>query len=377
VLGCGEVDDGYDPADGWRLDRRVTGRKKSQAPIRSLAGPRAEKTISLGLQGGGAHGAFTWGVLDAILEDGRLAIEGISGTSAGAMNAVVLTEGWIEGGIEGARTKLEAFWRAISLDGRYGGAQRSLIDTLLGAWGQNFTPPGLLWLEMFQKVASPYDLNPLNINPLRGVIAELIDFEKVRSCEAVKLFIAATNVRTGKIKIFNGPELTPDHVMASACLPMVFQAVEIAGHAYWDGGYMGNPALYPLFYETHCDDIMLVQINPLERKELPTNPRAIQERLSEITFNASLLRELRAIGFVNRLIDDGKLPVDEYKHVLMHRIDGGAPLGELTSSSRMNADWDFLLRLRDIGRAAAKRWLRHNYDAIGKVGTLDLREAIS
>jgi NTE family protein len=377
VFGCREVDDRHDPADGWRLDRGVTGRKKTQAPIRSLAGPKAEKTVSLGLQGGGAHGAFTWGVLDAILEDGRIAIEGMSGTSAGAMNAVVLTEGWIESGADGARAKLEAFWRAISLDGRYGGAQRSLIDTMLGAWSKNGTPPGLLWLEMFQKVASPYDINPLNINPLRGVLADLIDFEKVRSCEAVKLFIAATNVRTGKIKVFKGAELTPDHVMASACLPMVFQAVEIGDDAYWDGGYMGNPALYPLFYETHCDDIMLVQINPLERKELPTNPRAIQERLSEITFNASLLRELRAIGFVNRLIDDGKLPVDEYKHVLMHRIDGGAPLGELTSSSRMNSDWDFLLRLRDIGRAAAKRWLKRNYDAIGKTGTLDLKGAIS
>lgn len=355
----------------------MTGRKHALADDKSLAGPKAEKTISLALQGGGSHGAFTWGVLDAILEDGRLAIEAISGTSAGAMNAVVLSEGWIEGGADGARTKLEAFWRAISVDGKYGGSERSLIDTLLGAWGHNGTPPGLLWMEMFQKVASPYDINPLNINPLRGVIADLIDFEKVRACDAVKLFIAATNVRTGKIKLFNGPELTPDHVMASACLPMLFQAVEIKGQAYWDGGYMGNPALYPLFYETHCDDIMLVQINPLLRKDLPTKARDIQDRLNEITFNASLLRELRAIAFVNRLIDAGKLPADEYKRVLMHRIDGGAPLAELTSSSRMNSDWDFLLRLRDMGRAAARRWLKRNYQAIGTTGTLDLKEAIS
>ncbi|AOO79603.1 patatin-like phospholipase family protein [Bosea vaviloviae] len=356
----------------------MTGRRRrSSARVKGLAGPKAEKTVSLALQGGGAHGAFTWGVLDAILEDGRLAIEALSGTSAGAMNAVVLSEGWLEGGADGARAKLESFWRAISVDGKYGGSERSLIDTMLGAWGSNGTPPGLIWFEMFSKVASPYDVNPLNINPLRGVIADLIDFEKVRASQDVKLFIAATNVRTGKIKVFNGDELSPDHLMASACLPMLFQAVEIAGEAYWDGGYMGNPALFPLFYEAHCDDIMLVQINPLQRKELPTNARAIQDRLNEITFNASLLRELRAIEFVNKLVDSGKLPTEEYKRVLMHRIDGGPPLAQLTSSSRMNADWDFLLRLRDMGRAAAKRWLKRNYEAIGKAGTLDLKEAIS
>ncbi|SFJ02736.1 NTE family protein [Bosea sp. OK403] len=356
----------------------MTGRRRgSSARVKGLAGPKAEKTVSLALQGGGAHGAFTWGVLDAILEDGRLAIEALSGTSAGAMNAVVLSEGWLEGGPEGARAKLESFWRAISVDGKYGGSERSLIDTMLGAWGRNGTPPGMIWFELFSKVASPYDVNPLNINPLRGVIADLIDFEKVRASQDVKLFIAATNVRTGKIKVFTGAELSPDHLMASACLPMLFQAVEIEGEAYWDGGYMGNPALFPLFYEAHCDDIMLVQINPLQRKELPTNARAIQDRLNEITFNASLLRELRAIDFVNKLVDGGKLPTDEYKRVLMHRIDGGPPLAQLTSSSRMNADWDFLLRLRDMGRAAAKRWLKRNYEAIGKAGTLDLKEAIS
>ena len=356
----------------------MTGRKKAAHHLLGLAGPKAEKSVSLALQGGGAHGAFTWGVLDAILEDGRLAIEALSGTSAGAMNAVVLSEGWIDGGADAARAKLEAFWRAISVDGKYGGSERSLIDTMLGAWGgANGAPPGMIWFEMFSKVASPYDVNPLNINPLRGVIADLIDFDKVRACTQVKLFIAATNVRSGKIKLFNGPELTADHLMASACLPMLFQAVEIGKEAYWDGGYMGNPALYPLFYEAAGDDILLVQINPLLRKDLPTKARDIQDRLNEITFNASLMRELRAIDFVNRLIDGGKLPKDEYKRVLMHRIDGGPPLAEMTSSSRLNSDWDFLLRLRDIGRAAARRWLKRNYEAIGKVGTLDLKAAFS
>lgn len=354
----------------------MTGRRTALA-VSGLAGPRAEKTISLALQGGGAHGAFTWGVLDAILEDGRLAIEALTGTSAGAMNAVVLSEGWNEGGADGARAKLETFWRAISVDGKYGSSERSLLDIMLGAWKSDATPPGLLWFELFSKVASPYDVNPLNINPLRGVIADLIDFEKVRACHAVKLFIAATNVRSGKIRVFEGRELTADHVMASACLPMLFQAVEIDGEAYWDGGFMGNPALFPLFYEALCDDVLLVQINPIERRELPTDARAIQDRLNEITFNASLLRELRAIDFVNRLVDAGTLASNSYKRVLMHRIDGGPPLAELTSSSRLNSDWDFLLRLRDIGRNAARRWLKRNYDAIGKVATLDLKAAFS
>ncbi|MBN9438859.1 MAG: patatin-like phospholipase family protein [Bosea sp.] len=372
----GEVDHRHDPADGRRLDRRVTGRRQRRVPqVKGLAGPKAEKSVNLALQGGGAHGAFTWGVLDAILADGRIAIEAMTGASAGAMNAVVLAEGWLDGGADGARTALENFWRRISVDGKYGGSERSLLDTMLGAWS-NGHPPGLIWFEMFSKMASPYDVNPLNINPLRGVIADLIDFDKVRGCADVNLFIAATNVRTGKIRVFTRQELTADHLMASACLPMLFQAVEIDGQAYWDGGYMGNPALYPLFYEAQGDDILLVQINPLERKELPTNARAIQDRLNEITFNASLLRELRAIAFVNRLIDAGKLSTADYKRVLMHRIDGGAPLAQLTSSSRLRAEWDFLLRLRDMGRNAAKRWLKRNYDAIGKQGTVDLKDAI-
>ena len=355
----------------------MTGRRRANAArVKGLAGPKAEKSVNLALQGGGAHGAFTWGVLDAILADGRLAIETMTGASAGAMNAVALTEGWLKDGADGARAALESFWRNVSVDGKYGGSERSLLDTMLGAWTDG-RPPGLLWFEMVSKVASPYDVNPLNINPLRGVISDLVDFTKVRACADVKLFISATNVRTGKIKVFTREELTADHLMASACLPMLFQAVEIDGEAYWDGGYMGNPALFPLFYEAQGDDILLVQINPLQRRELPTNARAIQDRLNEITFNASLLREMRAIAFVNRLIDDGKLSTTDYKRVLLHRIDGGGPLAELASSSRLNAEWDFLLRLRDMGRHAAQRWLKRNYDAIGRQGTVDLKEEIS
>ena len=203
-----------------------------------------------------------------------------------------------------------------------------------------------------------------------------MDFSNVNACPQIRVHVTATNVRSGAAKIFSRGAVTADAVLASACLPQMYAAVEIDGEAYWDGGFSGNPALFPLFYQAHCDDILLVQINPIQRRELPTKAREIQDRLNEITFNASMLRELRAIDFVNRLIDDGKLPREEYKRVLMHRIDGGPPLAELTSSSRMNAEWSFLLKLRDMGRTAGKRWLKRNYEAIGKTGTLDLREAI-
>ena len=342
------------------------GRK--DGAILGLAGPKAEKTVALALQGGGAHGAFTWGVLDALIEDGRLAFEALTGASAGAMNAVVLTEGWLEGGPDGARAQLETFWRRVSLDGNLSNAQRVLFDRFLGYWS------GQIWNELWSKVASPYDTNPLNINPLRDLLNELIDFERVRACRDTKLFVAATNVWTGKGTVFEGTTLTADHVMASACLPSVFQAVEIDGVPYWDGGYGGNPPLYPVFYAAKTDDILLVQVNPVERRQTPRTAQEINNRLNEITFNAGLLRELRAVDFVGELIDQGKLSRDEYKRVLMHRIDGTGVLDELEASSKLNAEWNFFQRLRDAGRATAQRWLERHYEAIGREATLDLRE---
>jgi NTE family protein len=337
--------------------------------IRGLAGPRAEKTVALALQGGGAHGAFTWGVLDALMEDGRVAVEAITGASAGAMNAVVLVEGFAEAGIDGARTHLERFWRRVSLDGSLSSVQRGLFDRFFGYWS------GQAWGDLLARMASPYETNPLNINPLRDALDDLIDFERVRACDRVQVFVAATNVWTGKIAVFERPMLTADHVMASACLPTVFQAVEIEGVPYWDGGYLGNPPLYPLYYQTVTDDVLLVQINPVERRETPRTAQEIHNRLNEITFNGNLLRELRGIDFVTRLIEDGKLTDDRYKRVLMHRIDGSGVLDDYEASSRLNAEWDFFLRLRDAGRATAKGWLERHYDAIGHEGTLDLREA--
>jgi NTE family protein len=355
----------------------MTGRaKKPIAAPRGLAGPKAEKSVSLALQGGGAHGAFTWGVLDAILEDGRLAIEAITGASAGAMNAVVLAEGWMEGGAEGARDQLRKFWKRVSLDGALSPIQQHLFNRFLGFWSADGSPVHL-WLDTWTQSFSPYETNPLDINPLRDALEDLIDFKRVRSSRGTKLFISATNVWTGKVRIFNRSELTADHVLASACLPTIFRAVEIGGEPYWDGGYSGNPALFPLYYETVTDDILLVQINPIERRTTPYTAHEIQNRLTEITFNANLLNTLRAVDFVTHLIDAGKLPTSEYKHVLMHRISGGEMLDAFTASSRLAAEWSFFKELKDLGRSAAKKWLTDNYDLIGVRATLDLKAAYS
>lgn len=353
----------------------MTGRVSAKSSkLLGMVGPNAEKTVSLALQGGGAHGAFTWGVLDYLLEDGRLAIEAITGASAGAMNAVVLVEGWLEGGRDGARQQLRKFWKRVSLDGRLSPVQRSLFDHFLNYWSGTHGSTNI-WSGAFSHVANPYDLNPLDINPLRDALNELINFERVRACKETKLFVSATNVWTGKIRVFSASELTVDHVLASACLPTIFKAVEIDGEPYWDGGYTGNPALFPLFYEAESDDILLVQINPIERRSTPRTAEEIRSRLTEITFNANLLYELRAIGFVRRLIDEGKLSTDDYKRVLMHRIHGGAQLDTYAASSRLNARWDFFKKLKDLGRAAARDWLATNFQALGRESTLDLTNA--
>ena len=342
---------------------------RSGKACHGLVGPGVKKTVSLALQGGGAHGAFTWGVLDRLIEDGRLGFEAITGASAGAMNAVVMADGWLKGGSDGAREGLAAFWRHVSLDGGLSERQRQLFDIVLNVWSSS-NP----LVDFWRQTLSPSQANPLDINPLRDVLHTLVDFERLRKAD-VRLFVSATTVRTGKIRIFETQELHEEHVLASACLPTIFRSVEIDGEAYWDGGYTGNPALYPLFYKTAADDIVLVQINPIERAGVPTDMADIQNRLSEITFNGGLLGELRAVDFVTRLIDQGKLSRDEYKRALMHRIEGGEAIAEYVASTRLRADWDFFQRLRDIGRDAASAWLDAHYAAIGHRSTLDLRKA--
>ncbi|MCO4317532.1 patatin-like phospholipase family protein [Phyllobacterium sp. 21LDTY02-6] len=337
---------------------------------------KTTKKINVALQGGGSHGAFSWGVLDRILEDDRLTIEGISGTSAGAMNAVAMADGWSRNGADGARAKLYEFWRAVGRTGRFSPVQRAPWDVFFGNWSVE-NGIGYNLFEMVSRMLSPYEYNPFNINPLRDLVEREIDFERVKSCSALKLFISATNVETGRLRVFSQSELNADVVMASACLPYIFQAVEIDGQPYWDGGYGGNPALFPFFYSSASEDVLLIQINPIERAGTPKTAREISDRIDEITFNAALLREFRSIAFINSLIKAGRIEHGEYRNIRMHRIDADEAFKGLSASSKVNAEWAFLEYLRDLGRAAAEDWLEENYDAIGQTATLDLSDELA
>ena len=332
------------------------------------------KRINLALQGGGAHGAFTWGVLDRLLEDERIDIEGISATSAGAMNATVLAYGIATGGRGGARTALTQFWRRVSHLARFSPVQPTLYDRLTGNRMLEHSPSWLAF-DFMTRLFSPYQFNPLNHNPLRQVLEQSVDFGKLRSSQcALKLFLSATNVRTGKIKVFQNDEIVgPDPVLASGCLPFLFQAVEIDGEHYWDGGYMGNPAIYPLIY--HCDsrDVVVVHINPMERQELPVTAAEILNRINEINFNSSLMREMRAISFVTKLVDDEALGMDKAKRMLIHAIAADDVMRAHSVASKLNADWDFLSGLRDSGRKYATEWLDRNFDRLGVESSVDIR----
>jgi NTE family protein len=330
------------------------------------------KPINLALQGGGAHGAFTWGVLDRLVEEEKLGFDGISATSAGAMNAAVFAYGLSEGGRAGAKTALANFWRRVSHAAAFSPLQPTLFDRLVGNKSLEMSP-GYLLFDLLSRILSPYQFNPLNYNPLRDVLADCVDFEKLRkTCCPVKLFLSATNVRTGKVRVFANDEVTVDAVLASACLPFLFQAVEIDGDPYWDGGYMGNPCIYPLIYDCESTDVLIVHINPLERKHMPHTAAEILNRINEISFNSSLMREMRAIHFVTKLIDSGELRSKNMKRMLMHSIAANEVMNELGHTSKLNADWEFLVRLRDAGRAHADAWLAANFAKLGRESTVDI-----
>jgi NTE family protein len=331
------------------------------------------KRIDLALQGGGAHGALTWGILDRLLEDERIGISAMSGTSAGAMNAVVVADGLEEGGRAGARAALETFWRAVSDAAKFSPIQRSIWDRLTGNWSLDKSPTYLLF-EHFTRMFSPYEWNLFDINPLRDLLAAQVDFGRVNRCGQAKVFVTATNVRTGRAKIFTQPRLTVDTIMASACLPFMFKAVEIDGEAYWDGGYIGNPALYPLVEERESRDLVVCQINPLVREELPTSGRAILNRLNEITFNSSLLKELRAIELLHELLDVEQLESERYRNMFVHLIHAHEDLQHLDASSKLNAEWEYLVYLKEQGRAWASDFLAAHFDDLGVRGTLDIKQ---
>ena len=321
---------------------------------------RRVKRVSLALQGGGSHGAYAWGVLDSMLIDGRLEVEAISGTSAGSVNAVVYAYGRMVGGVEGARELLHTFWKRLSDSGA----------------GFNY-PEAFQAFKAMTGSVSPYQWNPFNWNPFRQALEETVDFERLRTCKDTKLFLAATNVETGKARVFTTPEVSADVVMASSCLPFLFQAVEIEGQHYWDGGYMGNPALYPLFYEATTRDVIIVHVNPIERKGVPRLAHEIENRLNEITFNSSLIKELRAVAFVQKLLEEGWLQdefADKLKHVLMHSVRADKVLGDLSVPSKFSLDWKFLQQLHGRGITTGREWIAANYAHVGKRSSIDVRK---
>lgn len=331
--------------------------------------------VNLALQGGGAHGAFTWGVLDRLLEDEHLAPDAVSATSAGAMNAVVMAYGISIGGRQGARAKLAEFWRRIADVGALYSPVRSAPWESFhsGALHEDTTPAYLVFQAMTQ-IWSPYQLNPFDFNPLRDVLRETVDFERLRGCpHATRLFLSATNVRSGKIKVFENSDVSLDVVLASACLPSLFKAVEVGGEHYWDGGFMGNPALFPLFYRGASADVIIVHINPLERPEVPKTAPEILDRMNEISFNSSLLGELRAIAFVARLVEMGSVEPGRYKDIHVHSIIDDKEMSMHGVATKLNTDWDFLCHLRDAGRRAASHWLDLHLAKVGRESSVDVR----
>lgn len=342
---------------------------------------KPQKSINLALQGGGAHGAFAWGVLDKILEDGRIDIEGICATSAGTMNACAMAYGKMLGGPEKARETLHNFWYKIHEVGqRYSPIRSTPMEQFLGQSINHWNMDNSLSYFLFDTITrafSPYQYNFLDFNPLRDVLAETIDFKLLKQCDCIKLFISTTHVKTGKVRVFEAEELTIDVALASACLPFLFKAVEIKGEHYWDGGYMGNPALYPLFYKTDSRDVMIVHINPIERRELPVTGPEIMNRVNEISFNSSLLKEMRAIAFVKKLIENDMLKdehKDRFKDILVHSIRADQAMCDLSVASKFSSDWNFLTYLRDKGRDAMGRWLKKHFDDLGKNTTVDLNK---
>jgi NTE family protein len=361
---------------GTPATKKITRSPRASKPVLTNTPPNnSKKKINIALQGGGAHGAFAWGILDKFLEDGRVEIEGISGTSAGSMNAVVFASGMIKGP-DGAREALHNFWKKISDAGeKYSMVKLTPIEKMMGKKIEDS------FLNQFFKMVihnfSPYELNPMDFNPLKEVLESCVDFEELEKHAVTKLFIATTNVRTGKAKVFESSEVTSDVVLASACLPFLFKAVNINGENYWDGGYMGNPVLYPLIYNTVSKDIVIVHINPIERLNLPKTADEIANRVNEITFNTSLIKELRAIHFVQKMLESNMLK-DEYKknfkNVLMHSIRADTAMSDLSVTSKLHSDWEFLQMLRDRGRTYAADWLNENFKHLNNRSSVDLEK---
>jgi NTE family protein len=331
-----------------------------------------QKKLALALQGGGSHGAITWGVLDRLLEEEHIDLEGFSGTSAGAMNAAVLAYGLHISGREKAKSLLDQFWRRVAEAAALSPVQPAPWDLLFGGGNMDYSP-GFMAAEAASMFVSPYQFNPMGLNPLRDILAYIVDFEALRHCNVTQLFVCATNVRRGRAKVFDLPHISVDAVMASACLPEVFKAVTIDGEDYWDGGFMGNPPIYPLL-DAGCQDILLVQINPINIDRTPQTSSEIRDRVNELSFNSSLMLEMRRIAFVDKLLSAGVDLGAPFHKVFIHHINPEAEVQGLNLSSKLNANWQFLLRLKAIGREKAEAWLAQHSDQVGVASSCNIRE---
>jgi NTE family protein len=348
-------------------------KSKRNSKAKTAGARRAVHLVDFALQGGGSHGAFTWGVLDRALEEPTVRVEGISGTSAGAMNAAILADGYADGGAQGAREAMERFWRQVSEAARFSPFQRGPLDVLMGRWTLD-TSPAYVAMDLASRLFSPYDLGVAALNPLRDILAANIDFDRLRT-SPIKIFVTATNVRTGRGRVFRNAELTADALLASACLPTMFQAVEIDGDPYWDGGYSGNPTISPLVRECNSSDTILVQINPVERPGTPRSARDIVNRLNEISFNSPLLKELRMIALMQQAVDPGHREGKLWARMRIHRITSDVMV-DLGASSKLNAEWEFLCKLRDEGRRSAEEFIRTHGEDVGRRSTLNLEELL-
>ncbi len=331
------------------------------------------RPVSLALQGGGAHAAFTWGVIDQLLMDGRIEIEAVSATSSGAILAVVMAQGLMDGGNEGAREALLTFWRKVSIASSLMPIQMNVMDKFLGHVGIDVSASSMA-LDYITKIFSPYQFNLFDFNPLRGIVEEMVDFDKLNKKPPAGIYINATNARTGKSKIFEPGDLSLDAIMASSCLPFVFKTVEIDGEPYWDGSFSGCPALAPLINHSEPGDIVLVQVHPSFVDETPTTAADILDRATEISFHSVLLHEMKTIELYNGMIASGAL---KQKPVFLHRIEAQDMLTSLGRSSKLKADWDFLIYLHDIGVQTATEWLAGNFELLGKGSTLDISALVA
>lgn len=333
-----------------------------------------QRLVSVAIQGGGSHGAFSWGVMDRLLEDGRFVIEGMTGTSAGGMNAVATAQGLMLGGPQKAREELRKFWEAIANAGKYSSLNHpGPLDRMMGKHTM-YNSAGFMVFDFLSRLFSPYELNPMGYDPLEATIEKCFDFEALRQYKGCKLFLCATHVATGKLQIFNMEELKKECLLATACLPTIHNAVKVNGEYYWDGGFIGNPVFFPLIYNCTSSDIIFIQLNPMAREKLPTTSREISDRLNEITNNASVVREMRAIHLISTLIDEGLLDSKRMKRIHMHVIQDEPTFRELGWSSKLNTDWNFLTYLFDQGRMAADRWIKEHFDTVGKRSSFSIED---